>query len=79
MTAKNPQHTPSHGAMEALLDETELARFLGVSVSWLQRARWAGNSIPYSLVGRKIRYSFHDVQAYLESRRRTGTTRDASA
>lgn len=62
--------------MEAnrLLNQTEVAEFLGLSEAWLERARWAGNGPRYVKFGRAVRYKFADIEKYLASRERMSTS-----
>lgn len=51
----------------------EAASYLGVSVAFLERDRWAGPTIPFVRVGsRAVRYRLADLDAYLDSRREGG-------
>ncbi len=65
-----------------LLTTKEAAKLLGISVSYLERDRWAGARIPFVQVGtRAVRYELSALHAYIRSniRRSTSdeTTRDA--
>jgi hypothetical protein len=58
---------------DALLTTAEAARFLGMSVAFLERDRWAGKQfgggplIPYRRIGaRAVRYRRGDLIAHLE-------------
>jgi excisionase family DNA binding protein len=54
---------------EKLITTKEAAIFLGVSVAFLERDRWAGAKVPFVRVGdRGVRYRPSDLQAYVESR-----------
>lgn len=53
--------------MPALLTQQQVAQYLGFSESWLERDRWAGPKIPYTKVGRNVRYYARDIVAYLEA------------
>lgn len=44
---------------EALLDETEAARFLAISIRTLQAWRTKGAGPPFVRLGRAVRYSRH--------------------
>ena len=52
-----------------LLNEHEVAAYLGVSVAWLQRGRWASYGPRYIRVGgpqgRLIRYRLSDLDDYI--------------
>lgn len=60
------------------IDEREAAKLTGMSSAWFQRARWAGDGIPFSKVGRSVRYKLSDVLAFMEARRIESTS-DQSA
>jgi excisionase family DNA binding protein len=51
-----------------LWKEVEVARYFDVSVETVRRARRAG-ALPYTRIGRKIRYTEADIAAYLETQR----------
>jgi len=51
-----------------LLTTPQAAEFLGVSVAFLERDRWAGARVPYIKVGsRAVRYQQTDLDQYIES------------
>ncbi len=47
--------------LKTWLTEKEAAAMTGLSVSTLQKQRFYHRGIPYSKVGRSVRYSVHDV------------------
>ena len=49
------------------LSEKEVAQLTGISVSTLQKNRFYRRGIPYSKVGRLVRYVLKDVEAYLSA------------
>jgi predicted DNA-binding transcriptional regulator AlpA len=54
-----------------LLNTQQAAEFLGVSVAFLERDRWAGARVPYIKVGsRAVRYQQSDLEQYIQSCRR---------
>ena len=54
-----------------LLRTSELARWLGVSIQWLEIGRSKGYGPPYTKLSKKcIRYRRGDVKAWLEERAR---------
>ena len=57
-----------------LLSVKEAARFLGLSVSTLNKMRLNGNGPPYLKLGRRVLYDVHDLQAWAASRRRNHTS-----
>jgi hypothetical protein len=54
-----------------------VARILGVSVSYLNKARMSGDGPPYVKFGRNVRYSILEVLAWAESRVRSSTSEAA--
>lgn len=56
-----------------LLTTKQAAEFLGVSMAFLERDRWAGAKVPFVRIGnRTVRYLKTDVEEYVRSRRITG-------
>lgn len=55
----------------SLIHERDAAKHLGVSISWLQRARWAKTGPRYIKVGgpkgRAVRYRHDDLKQWMES------------
>jgi predicted DNA-binding transcriptional regulator AlpA len=58
----------------ALVNETEAARILGLSVKTLRRWRWAGKPPRFLKIGAAVRYDPADLAAFIEAARRTSTT-----
>jgi helix-turn-helix protein len=56
-----------------------VARILGVSVSYLNKARMSGDGPPYVKFGRNVRYSIPEVLAWAEARARTSTSDSGEA
>ena len=53
-----------------LLHTKDAAKFLNVSIAFLERDRWAGARIPYVKVGsRAVRYRLEDLQNYINQHR----------
>jgi hypothetical protein len=61
-----------------MLREKDAARILGVSVYWMQRARWAGGGPQYIKLGTTpkaaVRYLAEDLEDYIKSHRTTSTS-----
>lgn len=57
------------------LKDPEAAKYIGMSESWLRQARMNGNpdAPPFLKIGRAVRYLQDDLDAWLESRRRTSS------
>jgi hypothetical protein len=60
--------------LSPLLTAKEAAVFLKVSLSWLAKARMAGNGPPYVCVGRSIRYPGPALLQWTKSRQRLSTS-----
>ena len=57
------------------LTEIQVAEITGISRATLQQHRWLGKGIPYSKIGRTVRYLERDVLGYMERGRvETDTT-----
>lgn len=53
-----------------LLSTPQAAKFLNVSIAFLERDRWAGARIPFVKVGsRAVRYRLDDLNAYINNQR----------
>lgn len=53
-----------------LLSTPQAAKFLNVSIAFLERDRWAGARIPFVKVGsRAVRYRLDDLEAYIDTNR----------
>lgn len=53
-----------------LLHTKDAAKFLNVSIAFLERDRWAGARIPFVKVGsRAVRYRLEDLHAYINQQR----------
>lgn len=58
-----------------LLNTQQAAEFLGVSVAFLERDRWAGARVPFIKVGsRAVRYKQSDLDQYIEACRQRSTS-----
>jgi predicted DNA-binding transcriptional regulator AlpA len=57
-----------------LVNEKQTAIILGISKSWLAKARMSGDGPPYIEIGRSIRYSRATLQQWLKSRQRLSTS-----
>jgi predicted site-specific integrase-resolvase len=63
----DPTRTP------ALVNETEAARRLGISVKTMRRWRWAGQGPVFTKLGGAVRYSLSDLEAFVAAGRRQST------
>ncbi len=61
-------------SVRVLLNETDAARILSLSVKTLRRWRWAGKPPRFLKIGAAVRYDPEDLDAYIEAARRTSTT-----
>ena len=62
------------GNLDDLLSTEELARWLGVSIQWVETGRHRGYGPKFKRIGRyRIRYLRNDVLAWLEARTHMST------
>ena len=59
---------------ERLFTPAETANALGVSLSWLAKARLRGDGPCFIKLGRSVRYRNSSIQDYLKARTRTSTS-----
>ena len=52
-------------ALPILLDQKQLAEYLGKSQAWCERARWAGDGPKFIKLGRHVRYRVEDVLTWI--------------
>ena len=57
-----------------LLNQSKVAKILGVTEKFLEARRCRGGGVPFIRVGRLVRYRRSDIEAWLESRRVSSTT-----
>jgi len=51
------------------LTEIQVAEITGISRATLQQHRWLGKGLPYSKLGRSVRYLESDIWEYLKRHR----------
>jgi len=57
-----------------LLSTPQAAKFLNVSIAFLERDRWEGSKIPFVKVGsRAVRYRLQDLQNYIDQHVQSGS------
>lgn len=61
-------------SLPRLLNQRELAEYLGKSTAWCERARWAGEGPRFIKLGRHVRYRADDVAAWIEENALTSTS-----
>lgn len=53
-----------------LLSTPQAAKFLNVSIAFLERDRWAGARVPFIKIGsRAVRYRLNDLENYIDLNR----------
>ena len=62
------------GPIDPLLHPKEVAKLLGVSVSWLAKSRLCGSGPPFIKIGRAVRYLESAVRDFIRARTRTSTS-----
>jgi len=65
---------PTFTSFERLLTAYETATALGVSLSWLAKARLRGDGPVFIKIGRTVRYSASAIRDYLRARTRSSTS-----
>jgi len=61
-------------SLPRLMNQRDLAAYLGKSTAWCERARWAGEGPRFVKLGRHVRYRADDVLAWIEANARTSTS-----
>jgi lipoate-protein ligase B len=56
------------------INEWEVAVRLGMSVSWVRKARQKGGGVPYHKNGKSVRYDIPDVEEFQRSTLRRNTS-----
>lgn len=54
-------------SLPVLLDQKQLADYLGKSTAWCERARWAGEGPKFIKLGRHVRYRVEDVLVWIDA------------
>ena len=57
-----------------LLRENEAAKYLGMSISWMQRSRWDGSGPPFIKINHAVRYRQSDLEDWVEKRIQNSTS-----
>lgn len=70
----NSQPAETTVALPKLMNQRDLAAYLGKSTAWCERARWAGEGPKFIKLGRHVRYRADDVLAWIEENVRTSTS-----
>lgn len=65
--------------LPSLLDQEQVAEYLGKSVAWCERSRWTGSGPKFVKIGKAVRYRADDVLAWLEENTRSETGEGVSA
>lgn len=60
--------------MPLIWDQRLLAKYLGKSVAWCERARWEGTGPCYIKLGRHVRYRVEDVLSWMDQNVHTCTS-----
>jgi predicted DNA-binding transcriptional regulator AlpA len=60
--------------LDPLLHPVQVAKLLGVSLSWLAKSRMNGTGPRFVKIGRAVRYAMSAVQEYIKSHQRVSTS-----
>lgn len=71
--SQQPGMVPSK-ARPRRLNRRDAAAFIGMSVSWLDKARMTGRGPPYITIGSRVVYDEDVLVAFLERNTRTSTS-----
>ena len=63
--------------MPRLLNQRDLAAYLGKSTAWCERARWSGDGPKFIKLGRNVRYKADDVLAWIDANSHSSTSEGA--
>jgi predicted DNA-binding transcriptional regulator AlpA len=61
-------------SLRRLLSVREAAEFLGISASWLNKARLCGTAPTATIIGRRVLYDIHDLETWLATRKQRNTS-----
>lgn len=54
-------------ALPALMDQKTVAKYVGKSCAWFERARWEGKGPRFVKLGRHVRYRAEDILDWIEN------------
>jgi len=63
----------SHSPARTWVIETQAAEITGMSLAWFRKKRQTGGGIPYSKMGRNVKYELADIYAYLDEHKAGST------
>ena len=74
-----PRNTETYNSVNVprLMNQRDLASYLGKSTAWCERARWAGEGPRFIKLGRHVRYKSEDVMSWIEENAKHSTTEHA--
>lgn len=55
--------------IQCYVSEREVSRITGLAIQTLRNWRFRGEGIPYSKIGRSVRYLLSDVYSFMENHR----------
>lgn len=64
----NKSHHLTSPAKQLWAGEHQVAEITNMSLAWLRKKRITGGGIPFSKMGRTVKYRLSDVQDYMEQR-----------
>lgn len=72
MKQQTPLISSASGAV--WVGESHVAKITNMSLAWLRKKRITGGGIPFSKMGRTVKYRLSDVQDYMEQRKVRSTS-----
>ena len=73
-TSTNPARHSNGGNAPKRLHRKQAAEFLGVSLSWLDKARISGLGPDFITMGGRVLYDSRDLEAFIDSNRHSSTS-----
>lgn len=59
----------SHSPARMWVIEAKAADITGMSLAWFRKKRQTGGGIPYTKMGRNVKYELADIYAYIDGRK----------
>ena len=70
----SPQTSSSAIDIDLLLNQSQVAKILGMTEKFLEARRTRGGGIPFCKIGRLVRYRRADVDIWIQGQRRVSTS-----
>lgn len=64
----------SHSPARTWVMEDQAAKITGMSLAWFRKKRQTGGGIPYTKMGKNVKYELSDIYAYMDERKVSSTS-----